>query len=370
MPAALQPEPVNGSARACREPPSPKTILTEDSQSVKEFDDPHDDALSVKDANASNGSAFPRFAGRPIFNDSPENGLPPPFQKNFSFDDRQGNNVALQLLSNRSNVLDESMVGEVPRTGARAPTPPPLNGQPDVLKRKAQYFNKAFAYREPINSAREIVTRDSVIIADFKTNVIIDDEYTIVTDLSCYLSARYHRPESSIVVNIAHSGCLLLGGSFDPAYILTITALPSQVQPATNKRNAILIQAFMAESLGVSCARGVVKFLSIPEGNLASHGRTVLGEIELLEKKAVDENLVRKQPAPSPTKSPHKKKRSLLNLRARANTLPDHARSTPSSPDGSPPVPPIPTDKSALDQKAEKIQKLSRRRSFLALFGR
>jgi len=47
-----------------------------------------------------------------------------------------------------------------------------------------------------------------------------------------------------------------------------------------NKRNAALIQNFMAEELRVPAARGVVRFVGIDESCLASGGVTVLGDIE------------------------------------------------------------------------------------------
>jgi hypothetical protein len=49
------------------------------------------------------------------------------------------------------------------------------------------------------------------------------------------------------MITVNHSACLLLGGSFEPTYVLTITALPIQLLPTTNKRNAALIQNFMAK---------------------------------------------------------------------------------------------------------------------------
>ena len=101
---------------------------------------------------------------------------------------------------------------------------------------------------------------------------------------------RYQRPETSIMITVNHSACLLLGGSFEPTYILTINALPAQVQPTTNKRNASLIQTFMAESIGVSPERGIVKFIAIPEESLAMNGMTILGDIERMERQTGEDS--------------------------------------------------------------------------------
>jgi hypothetical protein len=121
------------------------------------------------------------------------------------------------------------------------------------------------------------------------TGAQIKDEYTLVTDLSHHLSTRYQRPESSIMITVNHSACLLLGGSFDPTYVLTINALPIQLQPTTNKRNAAMIQSFMTESIGVPAHRGVLKFIPIAEDSLATNGMTILGDIERLERLQSDQ---------------------------------------------------------------------------------
>ena len=112
----------------------------------------------------------------------------------------------------------------------------------------------------------------------------ISDEFTFITELSYHLSTRYQRPVSSIVVCLQHGACMLFGGTFDPAYVMTISALPSQVMPVTNKRNAALVQKHMEEAIGVSPARGFLRFVATTEENVACNGRTMAGEIEDLEK--------------------------------------------------------------------------------------
>jgi hypothetical protein len=91
------------------------------------------------------------------------------------------------------------------------------------------------------------------------------------------------------MITLAHSACLLLGGSFEPTYILTITALSIQLQPTTNKRNAALIQAFLNETLGVPSNRGIIKFHAIQAENLATNGSTVYGDIQRLEQKNAED---------------------------------------------------------------------------------
>lgn len=79
---------------------------------------------------------------------------------------------------------------------------------------------------------------------------------------------------------------MLFAGSFDPAYLMTIAALPSQLQPATNRRNAALIQKAMEDILKVPASRGFLRFVPTPEENVAFNGRTTAGEIDDLERSA------------------------------------------------------------------------------------
>ena len=206
----------------------------------------------------------------------------------------------------------------------------------------------------------------------------VRDEYTFLNDLSQQLSQRYQRPASSIFITLDHSACLLFAGTFDSAYILTLTALPSQIQSTTNKRNAVLLQNFMTEALGVTSDRGIVRFVPIAEEHLAINGNTVLGEIERLSRTSDEDN----SDILSRTKSRRSVKPRDLPLRERSETksksrivsrktsrAPSPTR--PSPPLTSPSLPAIPTEKSVMDRRAEKVQKMpARRKSFLSMFGK
>jgi hypothetical protein len=168
---------------------------------------------------------------------------------------------------------------------------------------------------------------------------------------------------------------LLFGGNFDPAYTLTITALGSQLQPVTNKRNATLLAKSMEEGLGVGPERGLIKFVPITEENFATDGRTLAGAIEDLERETSDDNAnLKRSVSRGTTKS--RRRQSMKSLRGvKAGQLPTHdERITPTSPmsDGHiPPLPAIPTEPSRNDRKAEKVQKMGRRKSFIAaMFGK
>lgn len=80
-------------------------------------------------------------------------------------------------------------------------------------------------------------------------------------------------------MTVQHSICILFGGTFDPAYIMTIKALPCQVQTTTNKRNVALLQKHLDDTLRVAPTRGLVQFVAVPEECSGWNGKTVAGEI-------------------------------------------------------------------------------------------
>jgi hypothetical protein len=45
--------------------------------------------------------------------------------------------------------------------------------QRQLARQRSQYYEDAFAYRESISSARERISRESMIMADVRTNVIV-----------------------------------------------------------------------------------------------------------------------------------------------------------------------------------------------------
>jgi hypothetical protein len=121
------------------------------------------------------------------------------------------------------------------------------------------------------------------------------------------------------MITVTHSACLMMGGSFEPAYILTITAIPSEVQPVTNKRNSYLMQHFIADTLHVPSNRGVVRFLEIAEERLATNGSTIAGDIERLEiNSGVNRSATNKSSRKSMIASKHK---SMLSGRRTSDEL-------------------------------------------------
>jgi hypothetical protein len=93
------------------------------------------------------------------------------------------------------------------------------------------------------------------------------------------IAKRYHQSEDSVIVTLDHSACMVMGGTFEGTYILTITSV-AQISPTINKHNAALITDWFKKNLGVSGNRGVVRFLEAGFANYATCGETMLSLME------------------------------------------------------------------------------------------
>jgi Macrophage migration inhibitory factor (MIF) len=118
----------------------------------------------------------------------------------------------------------------------------------------------------------------------------LENEQPFLADLSFQLSEIYQRPASSIMVILAAETPMLVGGNVEPAYHITITALSLEIAPTKNKRSTALLHAFILESLDIPLERGVIRFEAVAEENLAVNGKTVLQEVEEMERNPNDDD--------------------------------------------------------------------------------
>lgn len=94
------------------------------------------------------------------------------------------------------------------------------------------------------------------------------------------IAKRYGKSEEAVCVSIEHSACIVMGGTFEGSYMLTITAL-TMISPTCNKRNAALISDWINSNLGVAGTRGYIRFVDPDIANYAIGGVTML---DLMEK--------------------------------------------------------------------------------------
>lgn len=108
----------------------------------------------------------------------------------------------------------------------------------------------------------------------------ISDEFIFITELSAKIAERFQRPLSSIAVQLQHSACIFFAGTFEPAYILTLSALGPYLHPSTNQRNADWLSEHLEEALGVPPPRGLIRFVPMLAENVALSGRTLAQSME------------------------------------------------------------------------------------------
>lgn len=82
------------------------------------------------------------------------------------------------------------------------------------------------------------------------------------------------------MVTLSHSSCLMIGGTFDPAYMLTISAMPEYIQGPLNEHNTILIQRFMTDILSVPANRGIIRFVALQDDMIGTRGTTIRGHMQ------------------------------------------------------------------------------------------
>lgn len=137
------------------------------------------------------------------------------------------------------------------------------------------YYNDAFAVRE---EGKKVPAAAGVWV-EMKTNVILENEFDFIKSLSEVIAKRFSRTEETIAVSIDHSSCMMMGGTFDGCYFLTITSL-SFISPTCNKRNTALISEWLSANLGVPSSRGFIRFVEPDAGNYAMGGITCLDMLE------------------------------------------------------------------------------------------
>ncbi|OJD21322.1 hypothetical protein ACJ73_07338 [Blastomyces percursus] len=164
--------------------------------------------------------------------------------------------------------------------------------QLDIARRRSQYFNEVFTSREPYHTPRHRINQDSVVVVEIKTNVLLENDFQNLSELSFNLALIFQRPEASILLYVEHNCCLMLASSYEPAYLVTVSALPCSIAPITNLRHTVLIQAAIFDIFDIPSNRGVIKFESMAEENLATNGSTIRDEIDQLERISNDEHSI------------------------------------------------------------------------------
>ncbi|ODQ54743.1 Tautomerase/MIF [Saitoella complicata NRRL Y-17804] len=138
-------------------------------------------------------------------------------------------------------------------------------------------FMQSFNEREKPRESDRIAC--SAVWIELRTNVKIPDSVFFAKALSSYIAQKFNRSEEQIGVTIEHGKLLLLGGTLDPAYFLTVTSL-SMLTPTHNRRHAATMSNWLAENLGVQPDRGYLRFVDPGRANYAGNGMTYQTGVE------------------------------------------------------------------------------------------
>ncbi|KAF5658131.1 macrophage migration inhibitory factor [Fusarium heterosporum] len=149
---------------------------------------------------------------------------------------------------------------------------------PILCRRQDDFFGDVFTSRHEVEPGNQI-RNESVILVEIKTNVIIEEEFIFITELSEFVSLRYNRPASCIMITLQHGVCMQFGGSSDPSYTMKIEALERDTQTAMNKLNIALLQVRMKQVLDIPASRGYVRFVPVAQDCVGWKGNTVAGEV-------------------------------------------------------------------------------------------
>ncbi|OBT76333.1 hypothetical protein VF21_03337 [Pseudogymnoascus sp. 05NY08] len=147
---------------------------------------------------------------------------------------------------------------------------------PTFSRKKSAVDPNVEAEEKSFAKAKAKIEDDFTIIAELVTSSDRCDKY-IIYNLCDTLSEIYERPHAAITISLLYNELLLHSHTFEPSYILTITAPAQYCQAHDNDSNAIIIAAVLGQALAVSPRRGIIKFMPTHLSCLAVGGRTHLG---------------------------------------------------------------------------------------------
>lgn len=98
-----------------------------------------------------------------------------------------------------------------------------------------------------------------------------------------YISEIYHKPQQNIMITAITDAHIMIGGSTEPAYLITITALAGEIAAVKNMRATAMVQDFLSDSLKILPIRGILRFHAIKEEDLGTDSTTMRAAIEKIE---------------------------------------------------------------------------------------
>ncbi|KAF5373143.1 hypothetical protein D9758_001531 [Tetrapyrgos nigripes] len=110
-------------------------------------------------------------------------------------------------------------------------------------------------------------------VVDFKTNVKIPNVEEYVKDLSKLSAPLVGYAEDYICVSVLHGQPMSFKGTFDPAFLLSITLIGST--PDNNSKLSAAYFEHFKKTLGIDDDRGYITFIDPEKSNVGFKGMTV-----------------------------------------------------------------------------------------------
>ncbi|KAF8061640.1 Tautomerase/MIF superfamily [Lyophyllum atratum] len=108
---------------------------------------------------------------------------------------------------------------------------------------------------------------------DFTTNVKLADPKAFALDFSKFSAETLGKPELYITVKVTYNETLTFGGTFDPAFQLSVVSLDNLNEELNEKYSKAFFDFFKRE-LNVPGDRGYVTFVDPGRGFIGHQGTT------------------------------------------------------------------------------------------------
>ncbi|KAJ7063578.1 Tautomerase/MIF superfamily [Mycena amicta] len=108
---------------------------------------------------------------------------------------------------------------------------------------------------------------------DLKVNVQVADEQDLAKQLSKVSAETLGKPEAYITVCVTVNKTLTFGGTFEPAFSLSVVSLDN-LSTELNEKYSAAFTKFLAEKLGIPNDRGYIIFSDPGRGYLGFQGTT------------------------------------------------------------------------------------------------
>jgi len=108
---------------------------------------------------------------------------------------------------------------------------------------------------------------------ELKTNVPLSDPKLFLLDFSSFAAKTLGKPEVYISVSYTYNENLTFNGSFDPAFLMTITSLDN-IEHKLNEGYSKAFFAFFEQKLGIPGDRGYITFYDPGRAYLGHQGTT------------------------------------------------------------------------------------------------